>query len=96
MRKKEITIEEWNKDFFNDWMKIKKIVPHFVEWTTNPEDDEDKVNSWKEIEKIDIEFDNGRKISIFPSSNKEEQEDLCLCLKIVQYKGEEVNWKEKK
>ena len=41
MSKKKVTVEEWNKEFFNDWTKIKKIIPHFVEWTSNPEDPDD-------------------------------------------------------
>jgi len=93
MTKKKITVEEFNKEFFNDWTKIKKITPHFINWSSMSEDEEDIHSSWNEIEKIDIEFDNGEKVSIFPFSNKQEDEELCLGLKIVQYKGEEVNWR---
>ena len=104
MSKKKVTVEEWNKEFFNDWTKIKKIIPHFVEWTSNPEDpDDDWSSNWNEIERIDIEFDNGSKVSIIPKSNRdeidlEEDEDrpLCLALDIVQFKPEKVNWRVKK
>lgn len=103
MANKKVTVEEFNKDFFNEWTKIKKITPHFVEWSTHAEDPEDfPANSWNEIEKIDIEFDNGSKISIVPKSNRDdvdlddEENPLCLALEIVQFKPETVNWRVKK
>ena len=63
MSKKKITIEEWNKDIFHklsgkDFNKITKIIPHFVTWTTNQEDEEDSINEWKEIDRIDLEFED--------------------------------------
>ena len=97
MSRKKVSVEEFNKDFFNKWTKIKSVTPHFTEWSSGF-DEEDYESKWNEIEKIDIEFDNGEKLSIFPFSNKDDSEDeeLCLGLKIVQYKGEEVNWRVKK
>ncbi len=98
--KKKTTIEEFNKDFFNEWTKIKKITPHFVEWALQSDDDGE--SNWNEIERIDLEFDNGSKISIVPKSNREDVElddednPLCLALDIVQFKPETVNWKVKK
>ncbi len=96
MSKKKVTIEEWNKGFFNDWTKIKKIIPHFVEWSSYPDEDDNSTSKWHEIERIDIEFDNGSKVSIIPKSNREDDEDLCLALDIVQFKPEIVNWRVKK
>jgi hypothetical protein len=92
MSNKKRTVTAFNKDFFNDWTKIKKITPHFIEWTLQ-EDDEPYPKKWDEIEKIDIEFDNGNKLSIIADSNRPDDEDLCLCLKIIEYKGQEINWR---
>ncbi len=100
--KKKVTVDEFNKDFFNAWTEIKKITPHFVEWSTHATDPEDEMGSWNEIEKIDIEFDNGKKLSILPKSNRDdvdlddEENPLCLALEIVQFKPETVNWRVKK
>lgn len=92
--KKKVTIDEFNKDFFNDWTNIKKITPHFEEWHSIHEDEEETTNKEVVIERIDIEFDNGEKLSIFPFSNKDDtDEDICTALKIVEYKGSEVNWR---
>jgi hypothetical protein len=94
MSKKKITIEEFNKDFFNSWTKITKIIPRFEEWTQCGYEDDESVKKVKVITNIDIEFDNGEKLSILPFSNKEEfDEEICSGLKIVQYKAEEVNWR---
>ena len=98
MSKKKVTIGEFNNEFFGGWIKIKKIIPHFIEWTTNIDDENDQTNSWKEINRIDIEFENGSKISIIPKSNREDLEEdeekpLCLALDIVQFKPERINWR---
>lgn len=93
--KKKVTVDEFNKDFFNEWTKIKKITPHFVTWSSYSDDEEYSEGKWNEIEKIDIEFDNGSKLSIIPKSNKDDDEDLCLALDIVQFKPETVNWRVK-
>ena len=100
MAKKKVTIQEWNKEFFNSWTKIKKITPHFTEWVSGDDGEESPERTWNEIEKIDIEFDDGSKISIIPKSNRddanlEDDEDnpLCLALDIVQFKPETVNWR---
>jgi len=98
MAEKKVTIKEFNEDFFNNWKKIKKIVPHFVEWVSGSDGEETPDRTWKEIERIDIEFVNGEKISIVPKSNREELEEdtenpLCLALDIVTYKAETVNWR---
>lgn len=60
--KRKITVNEFNKKFFNKWTKIKRIVPHFVEWRSLGDDEGETAT--QEIEKIDIEFDNGEKISM--------------------------------
>lgn len=91
--KKKVTIEEWNKEFFNAWTKIKRIVPHFEEWSSSPDEDDDPTSKWNEIVRIDIEFDDGRKVSIIPKSNREDDEDLYLALDIVQFKPQTVNWR---
>ncbi len=98
MAEKKVTIKEFNKDFFNDWTKITKITPHFVDWIpTGYEDEEDMQQRETVIEKIDIEFDDGKKLCIFPYSNKDEMdEEISNALRIVQYKGEEVNWRKPK
>lgn len=100
MAKKKVTVEGWNKEFFNKWTKIKRIVPHFVTYTSNPEEEDDPTSEWQEIDRIDLEFDNGSKISIIPKSNKDEinleddeENPLCLALDIVQFKPETVNWR---
>lgn len=97
MAKKKISIGEFNKEFFNNWTKIIKITPHFEEWSSCCDDDEDTGHKEQVISRIDIEFDSGEKLSIVPFSNKEEtDEELCSALRIVQYKAEEVNWKSPK
>lgn len=92
MTTKKTTVNEFNKEFFNKWTKITKITPHFTKWTSDPE--EDDVNSeWYEIERIDIEFEDDKKISIIPKSNRPDDEELCLALDIVQFKPETVKWR---
>ena len=94
MTKKKITVEEFNKDFFNKWTKIVKITPHFEEWISGHDDDEETGHKEQVIERIDIEFDNGEKLSIVPFSNKDEfDEELSSGLRIIRYKAEEVNWR---
>ena len=62
--------------------------------------DEEGENKSKQIEKIDIEFDSGEKISIFADSSdpyhEERDPPVSLCLRLVQYKGKEVNWRHQK
>jgi hypothetical protein len=102
---KKITVEEWNKDIFRkisgkDFNKIVKIIPHFVTWTSNP-DEEDSSSEWQEIERLDLEFEDGSKVSIIPKTNKDdvslddEENPICLALDIIQFRPESINWRRK-
>lgn len=95
MTKKKVTVEEFNKDFFNSWKKITKVTPVFEEWHRIDDDDESVLPD-KVISGIDLEFDNGEKLRIVSFSNKDDYDDeVCSGLKIIQYKAEEVNWRTK-
>jgi len=100
MSKKKTSIEEWNKDLFQkmsgkNFNKITKIIPHFITWTSDPEE-ADVPSEWREVKRIDLEFEDGSKVSIIPKSNKEEDEELSLALDVVQYRPESINWRQKK
>jgi len=94
MAEKKISIDDFNKDFFNSWTKIKRVEPHFIELT-----DEEGDNTTHEIDRIDLIFDDGSKISIFPSTYRhgheveEDDEEILSTLNIVEYKGKSINWR---
>lgn len=95
MKEKKTTVEEFNKEFFNQFMKIKSVTPHFVDWQTG---DEDGTTKWKEIERIDIEFENGKKLSIVPKCNRLEEDydtenQHCLFLEIVKFEPRVIDWR---
>jgi hypothetical protein len=91
MTEKKMTFEQFNHKFFDGWRKIKRVVPKFEKWYSM--EDEDGKESWDEIKSIEIEFENGDKIIIEPFANKEDDEELCLGLKIYKQIAEEINWR---
>ncbi len=87
--KKQISIKEFNKKYFL-LERVTKVVPYFEDWTNEDGDNKEKV-----ITRIDIEFEDGTKISVMPYTNKDDMDDtLCSALKIVEFEPQTVEFKE--
>lgn len=90
MKQKKHTVKEFNQKCLPDWKDIKAIIPQFEEWTFGDEDDS---HTEKIISNIDIIFEDGTKLSIFPFSNRDGMdEELLQGLKIAEYRGQEIEF----